>query len=94
MKTLTEYLKALPDDAAREAFARDCETSLGHLRNIGYGYKPCATELAVAIEAWSRGEVTRKILCPDNWHRRWPELVGAVPQPTAEPQAEPAKAEG
>ena len=83
---LIAYLKQLPEDG-REQFARDCETSVGHLRNVAYGYRPCAAELAVMIELRSQRQVTRQDVCPDNWQRIWPELAAyeaAQPQATKE----------
>jgi hypothetical protein len=74
---LKSFLKSLPDDLAREAFAASCGTTIGHLRNIGYGQKPCSTEIAVAMELHSVGVVTRIELCPATWRLRWPELVTA-----------------
>ena len=74
---LKEFLKTLPSEAERDAFAGRCETSLGHLRNVMYGYKPCGPELAVCIERESNRVVTRIELCPATWHRIWPELAAA-----------------
>lgn len=71
---LKTYLKSLPDEAAREAFAMRCETTLGHMRNVMYGYKPCATDLAVRIERESGRAVLRPELRND-WVDHWPELV-------------------
>lgn len=71
---LTDYLKQL-DRAARDAFAASCETSPGHLRNVAYGYRRCAPELAALVELQSQGQVTRRELCPDNWQIVWPELA-------------------
>lgn len=68
------YLKSLGSEEQREDFAQRCETSLGHIRNVGYGYKPCATDLAVRIERESAGQVTRPELRAD-WADHWPELV-------------------
>lgn len=76
MEELKAYLKSLADESAREAFARECETSLGHLRNVAYG-KPCSAELAALIDVKSRSAVRRWDLRPDDWHRIWPELIGA-----------------
>jgi len=73
---LKTYLKSLSDDGQRTAFAERCGTSLGHLRNIGYGQKSCATDLAVRIERESRGAVSRPELRPD-WPEHWPELAAA-----------------
>lgn len=74
---LKTYLKSLGTDPAREEFAAECGTTLGHLRNVSYG-KPCSTEIAVAVELNSRSAVTRIELCPENWRLRWPELVPKI----------------
>lgn len=70
---LKTYLQSLPL-AQREKFALKCGTTLGHLTNVMYGYKPCGPELAVAIERESLKKVSRRELRGD-WHRIWPELV-------------------
>ncbi len=64
-----------PED--RETFAKSCGSSRGHLQNVMYGQRPCAPELAVAIEQKSAGEVTRQELRPDDWQLIWPELAEA-----------------
>lgn len=74
---LRVFIKSLPDEEAREAFAVRCGTSIGHLRNVGYGQKPCSHALAAAIERESSGEVKRPELCPDDWREVWPELAAA-----------------
>lgn len=76
---LKTYLKNLGDELAREDFARRCEHSLGHLRNVAYGLKPCSAELAAAIERCSAGSVTRQEMLPGRWALIWPEL--ALPPP-------------
>jgi DNA-binding transcriptional regulator YdaS (Cro superfamily) len=83
LKTL---LKNLSDQSEQvlAAFASRCDTSVGHLRNIGYGYKPCAPALAVSIEQASDGAVRRWDLRPTDWHRIWPELKGAEGAPEPE----------
>ena len=53
------------DKEARCAFAKRVGASVGHLQNIGYGYKPCAAELAISIERESGGTVRFESLCPD-----------------------------
>lgn len=64
--SLLNYLKSLPDEAAREVFASRCETSLGYLRQIAYGNKPGFSEkLAIAIERESAQQVTCEELRPD-----------------------------
>lgn len=64
--------------AERDQFAVRCGTTRGHLQNIMYGIRPCATDLAVCIERESANEVRRWDLRPDDWFRHWPELV-AIP---------------
>lgn len=52
------------DPAARRDFAERCGASVGHLQNIGYGYKTCAADLAIAIDRESGGKVCFELLCP------------------------------
>ena len=73
---LRTYLRTLPPDDAR-AFAARCGTTRGSLRNIEYGFRPCATDLAVNIERESGRLVTRQELRPD-WADHWPELVATA----------------
>ena len=47
-------------------------------------------ERCVAIEVTTCGAVTRRELRPDDWHRIWPELIGADGAPDV-PQAEEAR---
>ena len=71
---LKQHISELcPDD--REKFATDCKTTLGHLRNVMYGYRPCSAELASAVERVSGGAVTRQVMRPDDWQEVWPELA-------------------
>jgi DNA-binding transcriptional regulator YdaS (Cro superfamily) len=69
---------------ARDEFAKACETSRGHLQNVMSGYRPCATDLAVAIERESKGAVRRWDLRADDWWRHWPELIGTDGAPVPE----------
>ncbi len=39
------------------------------------GDRPVPIERCVLIEQATNGQVTRKDLRPDDWHRIWPELV-------------------
>lgn len=71
---LIDYLKTFDADAL-DAFAKRCQTSAGHLKNVAYGYKPCGIALAVSLEAESGGVVSRKRLRPNDWKRYWPELA-------------------
>lgn len=79
---LIDYLHQF-ERPERVAFAARCNTSLGHIQNIAYGYKPCAPELAVSIELESGRLVTRPELRPDDWPRIWPELIGITRQAVA-----------
>lgn len=53
---LKSFLLQLPR-LERDAFARRCGTSYGHLRNVAYGAKTCAETLALSIERESAGQV-------------------------------------
>ncbi len=61
---LKTYLMKMPKPE-RVGFAARVGASVGHLQNISYGYKPCAAELAIAIERESSGEVRFEELCPE-----------------------------
>jgi DNA-binding transcriptional regulator YdaS (Cro superfamily) len=87
---LKTYLKSLPDEAAREAFAESCETSIGHLRNCIYTAKQLAPASCVLAERHSGGLVMRWDLRPDDWWKIWPELAdfdGAPDVPAVAAQA-------
>lgn len=62
----------------RATFAAACGTSVGHMRNVAYGYKQPAAELAVAIERESGKSVTRQGLYPETFAKIWPELATAT----------------
>ena len=82
--SLNAYLHRLPTDDDRDAFAVACGTSIGHLRNVGYGSRTASAALARAVEQQSKRSVMRWHLRPDDWFRIWPELVrlkGAPPVP-------------
>ena len=79
---MKSFLNSLPDEEGRKAFAARCNTSIGHLRNVMYGYKTASVELAVAVELESGGAVTCNELRPTlAWvrirDRAWPK--GARP---------------
>ena len=80
---LKQHFSGLSPDG-RDRFANDCKTTMGHLRNVMYGYRPCSAELASAIERVSGGLVKRQIMRPNDWRDIWPEL--------ATPPATPAQA--
>lgn len=58
MLTLKEFLSGLKQ-VEREAFAKRCETSYGHMRNVAYGLKPAGEKLCILIER----ESARRVLC-------------------------------
>lgn len=47
------------------------------------GGKPVSAERCVPIERATAGAVRRWDLRPDDWHRIWPELIGAEGAPEA-----------
>lgn len=80
---LRTYLSSLPDVEARAGFATRCGTTLGHLRNVAGGHKPCGESLAINIERESGGVVRCEDLCPDV---DWAYLRGsAIPAPEPTP---------
>ena len=70
---MKNYLRGLPKSGQKE-FATRCGYSLGHIRNVAYGIKPCTSSLAIAAERHSGGIVTRKEVFSD-WADHWPELA-------------------
>ena len=76
---LKDFVNALPE-AERIKFAERCGTTLGHLRNVMYEYKPASVELAVAIERESGAEVLCHELLDGFWVRipdaDWPSALG------------------
>ena len=81
MEALKQDLKGLGTEDEREAFARRCGTSLGHMRNVIYSKPPTektfAPALAVSIERESGRVVRRWDLRPADWSAIWPELIDA-----------------
>jgi DNA-binding transcriptional regulator YdaS (Cro superfamily) len=37
--------------------------------------RPVPVKYMAAIELFTGGDVTRQEMCPDEWHKIWPELV-------------------
>ena len=63
---LAEYLKTLPSEAAREAFAGRCQTTLGYLRRVMYSAdRRFSADLCIDIERESVGHVTCEKLRDD-----------------------------
>lgn len=78
---LKPFLSSLADESTRKTWAATCGTSLGHLRNCIYSGKPLAPETCVMVERNSGNRVRRWHLRPNDWHRIWPELIGAQGAP-------------
>jgi len=60
--------------AERIALAKECGTSSGHLRNVAYGFRKPAPELALALERATKRKVVRQKLLPDTFKAIWPNL--------------------
>lgn len=73
MSKLKAYFSA--ERGRATAMARGCDASVAFLRAIAAGERPCPHKLAVKIEIFTQGEVSRRDLFPDDWHENWPELV-------------------
>jgi len=89
---LTELLNSVPPEQQRK-LAQACATSVGQLRNVGYGYRPCGHLLAVLLERQSgklfgqHRKVYRWATRPNDWHVMWPELVGRKGAPAVQTEA-------
>ncbi|HML81066.1 MAG TPA: YdaS family helix-turn-helix protein [Thiomonas arsenitoxydans] len=66
----------------RVELARSVGSTVGHLTNVAYRYRPCAPTLCVKIEAETEAAVKRWDLRPGDWHLIWPELVGTEGAPS------------
>jgi hypothetical protein len=84
---LRTYLSPLGVEA-RDQFAVKCNTTRGHVQNVMYGIRPCATDLAVLIERESELSVRRWELRAEDWWKHWPELIGTDGAPTIAPTPE------
>lgn len=65
IQSLIDYIKAMPTEYEREAFAKRCGTSLGYLKLVMYGNRNCSAALAINIDRESKGLITCDELCPD-----------------------------
>lgn len=91
MEHLKRHLSGLPDERAREAFAADCGTTLGHMRNAIYSKGAKRLSPAVCSALHLRHGIPRWHMRPEDWHLIWPELIGADGAPPAQ-EADEAKA--
>lgn len=68
VQALKSYLSNL-SMVERKAFASAVGSSVGHICNVSYGYKPCGESLAISIERESDGKVRCEDLRPDvDWN--------------------------
>ena len=63
------------------AIADKCGLTPAFLSQIARGVRPAPAERCAAIEHATGGVVCRWDLRPDDWHRIWPELIGAPGAP-------------
>lgn len=64
---LTDYLKSLPSEKARKAFAKRCNTTLPYMRRVLYsgGDRQFGSDLCIEIERESDGSVKCETLRND-----------------------------
>lgn len=74
MVKLKQFLASMPP-SERDRFASRCGTSVGYLRNVGYGYRTAGEKLCASIERESNHAITRRDLRPHDWQDIWPELI-------------------
>lgn len=74
--------------ADRAALAEKVGVNEQYLYQCLTGRKAMKPEEAVRVERESAGQVTRRDLRPEDWHRIWPELVtDEHPAPDPQPAA-------
>lgn len=61
-----------------------------YLSQLASGHRSPSPSLSVQIERETAGAVRRWDLRPDDWHRIWPELIGAAGAPAIPAEAEDA----
>ena len=71
---LSQYFEARGRGAATQ-LAESIGAHSSDLSNWTSGQRPVPVKFAVAIEAATDKQVTRKDLCPNGWHLIWPELA-------------------
>lgn len=62
--SLKQYFSEL-NEKEKNSFAKSCLTTVGHIKQIMYGYRKCNPILAIAIDRESNGVVSCDDLCPD-----------------------------
>lgn len=61
---LVSYLNDLPMPKQKK-FATNCGTTIGQMRQIAYGNRPCRANMAISIDKNSRGKVRMEYMAPD-----------------------------
>jgi DNA-binding transcriptional regulator YdaS (Cro superfamily) len=89
--TLREFLDTLPRGGLA-ALAAGLDRSTVYLLQLAARQdgREAGPELAVRIEQATAGAVRRWDLRPADWHRIWPELIGAEGAPTIPEEARDA----
>ena len=77
--TLIEYLAQ--ERGRMQRVSVRAGLSPAFMSQIANGVRPAPAERAAAIESACDGAVRRWHLRPDDWHRIWPELIGAEGAP-------------
>lgn len=70
-----------------EALARELEVTVGAVNHWRTGVRPVPYKRCVQIEHVTAGRVRRWDLRPADWHRVWPELIGAPGAPASHVRA-------
>lgn len=84
--TLNDYLKAsgsLTVALLRAAIGAKSDAQIRQWQH-GYGARLPSPENCTAIEQATERAVMRWDLRPDDWHRIWPELIGAPGAPATQ----------
>lgn len=76
---LADYLRA--DHGRNGHVARGCGVAAAFMSQIANGVRPAPAERCAAIEIATGYAVRRWDLRPHDWHRIWPELIGAEGAP-------------
>lgn len=73
IEILLKWLAETDDETARKLCAQH-GTSVGYMRQVGYGNKRPSAQKAVVFERITG--ISRRVFRPDDWHLIWPELTG------------------
>lgn len=83
MNILKQWIKA--QRGRSTALAKHLGVPQPFVDKMGNGERPVPLAHAAAIEQFTRGEVSRRDMFPDTWHRIWPELSDAPSNADADP---------